>query len=106
MAKNKKQSNKESSKVSFLGCDNVETAREIIESDKNTARKKAFLEAYEKTKLIVPNYSINSKKPKNASSSSGGRTFSQNIIVTPEKVEIETMENEQKQPEEEKEREE
>lgn len=106
MAKNKKQNNKESSKVSFLGCDNVETAREIIESDKNTARKKAFLEAYEKTKLIVPNYFINSKKRKNTSSSSGGKSFSQNIIVTPESVKIENMENEQKQDQEEKEREE
>ena len=48
MAENKQD------KVTLLGCDNVETAREIIESDKNTERKKAFLDAYERTKLIVP----------------------------------------------------
>lgn len=98
--------NKQKSKGSFLECDNIETAREIIEADKNTARKKAFLEAYEKNKLIIPTYFINSKKRKNASSSSGGNTFSQNIIVTPENVKLETMENAQKQAEVEKERDE
>lgn len=97
---------KDNNKITLLGCDNVETAREVIESDKNTARKKAFLDAYEKTKLIVPDLFIkNQRKKKNGSSNSGGKGFSQEIIVTPEKVNLETKETKTIETEHDRERE-
>lgn len=100
MAENKQD------KVTLLGCDNVETAREIIESDKNTERKKAFLDAYERTKLIVPEFFIKQqRKRKNSSDSSGGKGLSHRIIVTPQKVESETKGLEESVEKEEKERE-
>ena len=100
MAKNEEE------KVTLLGCDNVESARAIIEADKNTARKKAFSDAYERTKLIVPEFFIKQqRKPKNTSSSSGGKGFSQNIIVTPQNVKLETKGLDENIRAEEKERE-
>ena len=99
MAKNDK-------KTTLLGCDYVETPREIIASDKNTTRKSAFLAAYERAKLIVPEFFIKEqRKRKNTSSDTGGKAFS-HIIVTTEKVELETKDTEAKSVEVDKEREE
>lgn len=91
-------------KITLLGCDNVETPRQVIETDKDTARKKAFLAAYERTKLIVPEFFIK-KKPKNTSGASGGNGLSQKITITTEVVKLETKDNQTKEVEEDRERE-
>lgn len=82
-------------KVTLLGSDGVQDADLIIASDKNNERKEAFREAYKKAMRIVPDYfmTIGKRKRKAGSTSSGG--FSQNIIVTPENVKVETKEVQQ-----------
>jgi len=97
---------KDNNKITLLGCDNIETARQVIEADKDTARKKAFLDAYERIKLIAPGFfTKNQKKSNNASGSTGGKGLSQQIIVTTEKVELKTKENQTREVEEDRERE-
>lgn len=80
-------------KVTFLGNDGVQDPEMIIDSDKNDNRKKAFHEAYKRAMQIVPDYFMVRRKRKAGSTASGG--FSQNIIVTPENVKVETRETEQ-----------
>lgn len=78
-------------KLSLFGYDPTETPEEIIDADKDIDRKEAFREAYKKVMQIIPDYFINKKRKKNSTSSnSGGRGFTQNIIVTPENVKVET----------------
>ena len=82
---------KNNEKVSFLGFDPVETADEIIDSDKDVERKEAFKEAYKRVMRIIPEYFLTGKRRK-GSASGGGNAFTQNIIVTPENVKLETKE--------------
>lgn len=86
---------KEKNRMKFFDPDFVESTREIIDSDKNNERKLAFAESYKKIMQIIPGYFLK-KKNKPGSSSSGGNNFvksiAQNIIVTNEKVELETKE--------------
>lgn len=94
-------------KVSLFGYDPTETPEEIIDADKDIDRKEAFKEAYKKVMQIIPDYFINKKKKNGTASSGGGKGFSQNIIVTPENVKLETnKEIVQEEKEQEKEREE
>lgn len=86
MSKDKKD------KVSLLGYDPIETPEEIISSDKNSDRKDAFKEAYKVVMKIIPDYFLTKKQKKTSTSSSGGNSFTQNIIVTSENVKIETNE--------------
>lgn len=78
-------------RISFTGYDPVESPEAVISSDKNIERKKAFADSYKRVMQIIPEYFIlQRKKRKKASGSSGGNSFTQNIIVTPENVKIET----------------
>lgn len=78
-------------KISLIGYDPVQTPEEIIASDKDSARREAFKEAYRKAMSYAPIFLDQKKKPK-PSSSSGGKGFSQEIKITPENVKIETKE--------------
>lgn len=98
-------SKKTSDKMSFFGSDNVESPKEIIDADKDTDRKAAFKDAYKRNMQIIPGY-FTKKKPKGSTSeSSGGKSFTQNIIVTQEGVNLETNKNVEIELDEEKERE-
>lgn len=91
-------------KVSLLGYDPVETAEEIINKDTNMERKKAFHDAYKVVMQRFAELFVNPKRKK--TSTSGGTAFSQNIIITPEQVKIETNKEfvqEEKQEENERE---
>lgn len=81
--------NKTKEKVSLIGYDPVQTKEEIIAADKDSARREAFKEAYRKVMSYAPIFLDKKKKPKPASSS-GGKSFSQEIKITPENVKIET----------------
>ena len=95
-------------KVSFLGFDPVETPEEVINADKDVERREAFKETYKRIAKIIPEYFMSQRK-KRKNTTSGGKAFSQNIIVTPDKATIQTKEvgNEEnaKSQEQEKERE-
>lgn len=96
-------------KVSLFGYNPTETPEEIIASDKDEKRKEAFKEAYKKVMQIIPSYFLEKKKKKNGGATSGGKGFTQNIIVTPENVKLETKgekHQEEHQKEEDREREE
>ena len=97
MAKRKKEK-----KTKLLGYDPVESPEEIIKKDSNLERRKAFLETYQRVAKIIPEYFMNQmKKKKNGSGASGGGTsFSQNIVVTPNKVTVQTHEVKEEQREE------
>lgn len=101
MAKEKKE------KISLTSYNPVETPEEIIASDKDTNRREAFQKAYKVIANIIPGYFLEQRKKKNATSGgSGGTAFTQSIVVTPEKVTLETKENtktEEKQEERERE---
>jgi len=100
MAKEKKE------KISLTGYNPVETPEEIIASDKDTNRREAFQKAYKVIANIIPGYFLEQRKKKNATSGGGGTAFTQSIVVTPEKVTLETKENaktEEKQEERERE---
>ena len=97
MAKREKEN-----KVGLLKYDPVETPEEIISSDKDSNRKKAFAETYQRIAKIIPEYFMTQRKKRKAGGS-GGTAFSQNIVVTPDKVSVQT--NEVKQVEVEKEEE-
>ncbi len=86
MAKDKK-----AEKMSVFGSDNVSSAEEIIAADKNVNRQKDFREAYQRIKLRFPHLFLEPKSKKNGNATSGG-SFTQNIIVTSEKVKVETKE--------------
>lgn len=100
------QSKKKSNKVHLLSYDPVETPEEIIAADKDIKRKEAFQETYKRIAKIIPEY-FTTKKRKNTTSGGGTARspFSQNIVVTPEKVTLETKEVVQEEKQEEKERE-
>lgn len=101
---NKKKSNE---KISFLGFDPVETPEEIIDKDSDIDRKKAFRDSYKVVMQRFADLFVNPKRKKTSTSgSTGGKAFTQNIIVTPEQVKIETnKESMQEEKQEEKERE-
>ena len=99
MAKEKKE------KMSLTSYDPVETPEEIIASDKDTKRREAFQKAYKVIANIIPGYFLEQRKKKNTTSG-GGTSFTQSIVVTPEKVTVETKEahqTEEKQEERERE---
>ena len=80
-------------KMNLFTYDPVETPEEIIKEDKNLERKKAFLDTYQRIAKIIPEYFMSQRKKKNGSANSGGGTaFSQNIVVTPDKVTVQTQE--------------
>ncbi len=91
-------------KVSLVGYDPVESPEEIINSDKDTKRKEAFKETYKRIATIIPEYFMTMRKRRKGSGA-GGTSFSQNIVVTPDKVTLQTKEVEKTvEKEEEKER--
>ncbi len=94
---------KNEEKISLTSYDPVETPEEIINSDKNTKRREAFKEAYKRITTIIPEYFMSQRKRRKNAAGAGGTSFSQNIVVTPEKVTIER--NEEKHTENEKENE-
>lgn len=83
-------------KVNVFGSDDVSSAEEIIAADKDLNRQKDFKDAYQRIKLRFPHLFVEPKKRKNGASTSGGG-FTQNIIVTPENVKVETKEVENKE---------
>ena len=98
-------SNKNKEKISLTSYDPVESPEEIIEKDKDTDRKEAFRETYKRIMKIIPDYFLEQRK-KRKNATSGGTAFSQSIVVTPEKVTLQTKEVEKKeQIQEERERE-
>lgn len=94
---------KKENKVNLLTYDPVETPEEIIKEDKNLERKKAFLDTYQRIARIIPEYFISQKKKKKGSANSGGTAFSQNIVVTPDKVTVQTQEIKEQEKQEERE---
>ncbi len=93
-------------KVNILSYDPVETPEEVIAKDTDVERKAAFQETYKRIAKIIPEYFMSQKKKRKNATSGGGTAFSQNIVVTPEKVEVQTNEVESKEEiKEEKERE-
>ncbi len=78
-------------KVSLVGYDPVESPEEIIDADKDTNRKEAFKETYKRIATIIPEYFMSMRK-KRKNSGAGGNAFSQNIVVTPDKVTLQTKE--------------
>jgi len=78
-------------RVSLTEYDPVEDPEDVIAQDKDVERKEAFKKTYETIAKIVPNYFMEQRK-KRKKTSSGGTAFSQNIIVTPEKVTVQTNE--------------
>lgn len=80
-------------KITLLGSDGIETPEEIIALDKNEDRKKAFQETYKRIVQIIPGYFMNPKGRRKNSSSGGGSSFTQNIIVTSDNVKVETKES-------------
>ena len=100
MAKQKKEE-----KVGLLKYDPVETPEEIISEDKDTERKKAFLETYQRIAKIIPEYFMSQRK-KRKNATSGGTSFTQNIVVTPDKVTLQTNELKQEEHQKEEEKEE
>lgn len=102
MSEDKKK--KEKKKFNFTGYDPIEDPEEIIAKDTNQSRREAFQRAYRVIANIIPSYFMQKKK-KNASSSGGGSAFSQSIVVTPEKVTLETKESAKEEKQEERERE-
>lgn len=98
--------NKIKEKISLTSYNPIETPEEIINSDKDMKRKDAFKEAYKKVMTIIPAYFIERKRKKTGSTSSGGTSFTQNIIVTSENAKVETTkENKQQENQEERDRE-
>lgn len=97
--------NKQKSKVTLLGYDPVETPEEVMDKDKDTARKEAFKESYKRVMQIIPDYFLEQRKKRKNGSTGGGTSFTQNIVITPENVKIETMEKGEADKQEEKERE-
>lgn len=97
--------NKQKSKVTLLGYDPVETPEEVMDKDKDTARKEAFKESYKRVMQIIPDYFLEQRKKRKNGSTGGGTSFTQNIVITPENVKIETMEKGETDKQEEKERE-
>ena len=85
-------SSKKKEKISLTSYDPVESPEEIIAADKDTKRREAFQKAYKVIANIIPGYFLEQRKKKNATSG-GGTAFSQSIVVTPEKVTLETKEN-------------
>ena len=95
---------KSKEKVSLIGYDPVESPEEIINADKDTNRKEAFKEAYKKIATIIPEYFMTMRKRRKGTGA-GGTSFSQNIVVTPDKVTLQTKEvskNEEKVEEKER----
>ncbi len=91
-------------KISLTNVDLVETPEEIISADKDLKRKEAFAETYKRIATIIPEYFMTQRR-KRKNGSSGGTSFTQNIVVTPDKVTVQTneVENvEEKNVEEEK----
>ena len=95
------RNNKE--KLSLTSYDPVETPEEVINSDKDTKRREAFREAYKRITTIIPEYFMTQRKRRKNATGAGGTAFSQNIIVTPEKVSIERKEEKQVKAEKENE---
>ena len=92
-------------KISLVSYDPVESPEEIIAADKNKARREAFQKAYKVIVNIIPGYFLELRK-RNNKASGGGTSFTQSIVVTPEKVTLETKETQEKgELQEEKERE-
>lgn len=86
MAKGKKKE-----RMSLTKYDPVESPEDIISQDKDTERREAFRRTYEAIAKIVPNYFMEQRK-KRKNGTSGGTSFSQNIIVTSEKATVQTNE--------------
>ncbi len=86
------KNNKKRRKENLLTYDlTVEEPEDIIAADKDENRKNAFKEAYKVIANIIPEYFI-TKRKKRKNSSSGGTSFSQNIIVTADKATVQTKE--------------
>ena len=98
--------NTQKSKVTLLGYDPVETPEEVMDKDKDATRKDAFKESYKRVMQIIPDYFLEQRKKRKNSTTGGGTSFTQNIVITPENVKIETMEKGETEAQEEKEREE
>ncbi len=94
---------KKNEKISLTSYDPVETPEEIINSDKDTKRREAFKEAYKRITTIIPEYFMSQRKKRKNAAGTGGTSFSQNIVVTPEKVSIEKTELNHQEKENEKE---
>ena len=92
-------------KVGLTSYDPVETPEEVINSDKDTKRREAFKEAYKRIATIIPEYFMSQRRKRKNGSTSGGTSFSQNIVVTPEKVSVERKEEKHIEKENEKEKE-
>ena len=90
-------------KVGLTSYDPVETPEEVINSDKDTKRREAFKEAYKRIATIIPEYFMSQRKKRKNGSTSGGTSFSQNIVVTPEKATVQRNEVEHKEKENERE---
>ena len=87
MSKEKKE------KISLTEYDPVETPEEVIEKDKDVDRKEAFRETYKRIMKIIPEYFTEQRK-RRRNNNSGGSAFSQSIVVTRDKVTLETKETE------------
>lgn len=96
MAKENNKNN--NNRISLTGYDPVESPENVIAADKNSERKKAFSETYKRVMQIIPEYFLTHKNKRNGSSgTSGGNSFTQNIVVTQENVKIETSGLEEKE---------
>ena len=91
---------KKKEKIRLTSYDPIEDPEEIIQADKDLNRKNAFANAYKTIMGIIPEYFLKQRK-KHKNSTSGGSGFSQSIVVTPEKVTLETKEIAEKQEEKE-----
>lgn len=93
--------NKEKRKENLLTFDtSVEDAEDIIAADKDIERRTAFQEAYKRIAKIIPEYFLAQRK-KRKNGATGGTAFSQNIVVAPDKVTLQTKETEESSKEEE-----
>ena len=96
-------SDKKKNKITITSYDPVENPEDIIAADKDNDRKEAFKETYKRIMNIIPEYFMTLRK-KRKNGGSGG--FSQNIVVTPEKVTLETKEMPEQEQESQNEKEE
>lgn len=81
------KNNKKRRKENLLTYDlTVENPEDIIAADKDENRKQAFQKAYKAIANIIPEYF---RRKKNAS---GGKSFSQNIVITTDKTTVQTKE--------------
>ena len=95
------ENNKENiDKVTITSYNPVEDPDDVIAADKDNNRKEAFRETYKRIMNIIPEYFMTLRKRRKNGGTGG---FSQNIVVTPEKVTVETKEVDAQEKQNEKE---